>query len=582
MMQSICAKIAGFSEKTACTTIVSMLLALGFVCITGISNASDAASVADTIVVNADVRTSDKGQPKAEAFAVLDGRFQAIGTSEDMRQLAGPDTVVIDAKGATVTPGLIDGHIHLLLGMVLATGVDLSDIVSKDDWLTLIAQKVATLQPGQWLLGGGWNHALSDGVLPTRQMLDTVTANNPAFIFDIDGHTAWANSMALELAGITANSKVPAGGEITLDPETGKPTGILKEGAGDLIRVLEGYKAALDPEIGAPTLVALANSYGFTSVHEMNSDTSIYGQLAEAGALNIRVWAGKSSVETVEEIEAYAAEREATAKRRASSIGFDRGPMYREGYIKLMVDGVLSTRTALMKEPYSDQPDAHAEPFLEQETLTELVKTSHSLGFPVAIHAIGDQAVNMALNAFENAGGKGNRLPDRIEHIEVVKAVDEDRFIALNVAASMQPIHATCCVGDYVIDRIGEKRMPDAYAWRRKLDKGITLSLSSDWPTSPMSAFKHIASAMARETNMNGTLKSWDEGQTLSFDEALYAYTQATANLSDWGDVIGSITVGKWADFVVLEELINAADPASVAAAKVRATYLAGQNIYQK
>jgi len=567
---------------------VAMILAVSWATLGTGSDAAWAVSAAkvllppDMIVINADVKTSDKDRPTAEAFAVLDGRFLAIGTTQEMRELAGPETLIIDVKSTTVIPGLIDGHIHLLMGMPLATGVNLSDIVDKNEWLNLIARKVATLQPGQWILGGGWNHALSDGVLPTRQMLDKVSPQNPVLLFDIDGHTTWASSLALKLANITAVSSVPDGAEIVLDPETGEPTGILKEGAANAIRALASYQAANNPKDGVLALVALANKNGFTSVHEMASDTSIYAGLAAKSELNLRVWAGKTGLRTTDDVVAYAAERDATIKLLVSSNEAGQGPMFKHGYVKLMVDGVLSTRTALMKEPYSDMPHVVAEAITDTKTLTTLVEASHENGFPVAIHAIGDKAVQNALDAFEAAGRKKVTLMDRIEHIEVATIVDEKRFIALSVAASMQPIHATCCVGDYVLDRIGAERMPNAYAWRRKLDKGLHLSLNSDWPTSPLSAFKHISAAMARKTAKDGGLKSWDKDQTLSFGEALYAYTQASADLSDWGDITGSITVGKWADFVVLSTSVNQDDPVSVAALQVQATYLAGGIVYEK
>jgi predicted amidohydrolase YtcJ len=177
-----------------------------------------------------------------------------------------------------------------------------------------------------------------------------------------------------------------------------------------------------------------------------------------------------------------------------------------------MVDGVLSTRTALMKAPYDDNAKANPDAIMNEDILLRYVNESHENGFPVAIHAIGDRAVQMALDAFEKAGHPEGMLPDRVEHIEVVTPDDVERFKFLGVVASMQPIHATCCVGDYVISRIGEERMPNAYAWRRMLDNGIQLSLSSDWPTSPLNPLEHIASAMKRETKIDGTMGRCEPG----------------------------------------------------------------------
>ena len=189
----------------------------------------------------------------------------------------------------------------------------------------------------------------------------------------------------------------------------------------------------------------------------------------------------------------------------------------------------------------------------------------------------------MSLDAFEKAGHPEGMLPDRIEHIEVATPDDVARFKSLGIAASMQPIHATCCVGDYVISRVGEERMPNVYNWRRMLDNGIQLSLSSDWGTSPLNPLEHIAMAMKRETKIGRMMTRWDDArQALTFEEALYAYIQSSADLTPWGDQIGSITVGKWADFVIMDTKMDVSDADSVVAAKVLSTYLAGDPIYRK
>lgn len=539
--------------------------------------------IADIIVVNGDVKTVDPAMKYAEAFAIKDGRFLAVGSSAEIRKLAGDNTQVIDAKGATVTPGFIDGHIHLTSGMALATGVNLSDVVSKDEWIQIIAEKIATLKEGEWVLGGGWNHALSDGILPTKEMLDAVAPNNPVFLFDIDHHTFWINSKAIELAGITEDTEVPEGGEILFDSMTGELTGILKEGAQESITSLTGYKAASAPAIGIPAAIALANSYGITSIHDLSADKDVRVDLAVRGELTMRIWSGRFAHLADADLSEYAAERDAVKKRLAASGHEDKGPIFEHGYTKLMVDGVLSTYTALMKRPYSDNAKANPEAIMNEDILLRRVKESHDHGFPVAIHAIGDRGVQMSLDAFEKAGHPEGMLPDRIEHIEVATPDDVARFKSLGIAASMQPIHATCCVGDYVISRVGEERMPNVYNWRRMLDNGIQLSLSSDWGTSPLNPLEHIAMAMKRETKIGRMMTRWDDArQALTFEEALYAYIQSSADLTPWGDQIGNITVGKWADFVIMDTKMDVSDADSVVAATVLSTYLAGDPIYQK
>ena len=539
--------------------------------------------IADTIVVNGDVKTVDPAMSSAEAFAIKDGRFLAVGSSAEIRKLAGENTQVIDAQGATVTPGFSDAHIHLTSGMALAMGVNLSDVVSKDEWIRIIEEKTATLNEGDWVLGGGWNHELSDGNLPTKEMLDAVSPNNPVFLFDIDHHSYWVNSKAIELAGITKDTEVPDSGEILFDPLTGAPTGILKEGASATITNLPGYKAASAPAIGIPLAILLANSYGITSIHDLSVDSDIRVNLAVSGELTMRIWSGRFAHLADADFPGYAAERDAVKMRLAASGHTDRGPTFEHGYTKLYADGVLSTYTALMKRPYSDRPEVDPEAIMNEDLLLRRVKESHEQGFPVAIHAIGDRGVQMSLDAFEEAGHPEGMLPDRIEHIEVATPDDVARFKSLGIAASMQPIHATCCVGDYVMSRVGEERIPNVYSWRRMLDHGIHLSLSSDWSTSPLNPLEHIAMAMKRETNIDGTMSRWDDArQALTFEEALYAYTQSSADLTPWGDQIGSITIGKWADFVIMDTKIDVSDADSVVAANVLSTYLAGETIYQK
>ena len=220
------------------------------------------------------------------------------------------------------------------------------------------------------------------------------------------------------------------------------------------------------------------------------------------------------------------------------------GPRFEIGYVKFMIDGVLSTHTEMMKSAYSDDPDAQAEPFIAKDKLDEMVAAAHKAGFPVAVHAIGDQGVSWVLDAFSAAPRLADMRMDRVEHIEVVTPDDVERFSALGIAASMQPHHATCCVGDYVIDRIGRDRLANAYVWRQMLDSDVHLVLGSDWATSPLNPLVQLADTLHREMRIDGGLRPWDEGNTLTFEEALHAYTQAGADMTPWSDEIGSITVG--------------------------------------
>jgi len=547
---------------------------------------SEAPPGPDLVVINADVRTVDPRQPGAQAFAVTNGRFSAVDSTAVILEMAGEETEIIDAAGVTVIPGLIDGHTHLVSGSTLAVGVDLTDIEDKSEWLRIVRDKARSLPAGAWILGGAWNHNLSDGVLPDKGMLDSVAPDNPVLLYDIDHHSSWANSLAIELAGIGPDSPVPPGGEIVLDPDSGEMTGIFLEGASRLFAGAPGLATASDPVTGLREAVRMANRFGITSTHDMSGNHDAFLEVLNDGDLTLRVWEGVftgASDDLGRQFADLDAERtrvrEAVA---ATGLSAAWGPLFEIGYVKLMIDGVLSTHTALMKEPYSDRPDLVPEPFVEKEELAALVAGAHAAGFPVAVHAIGDEGVSWVLDAFAASPHSAGMPLDRIEHIEVVTPDDVQRFGELGVAASMQPHHATCCVGDYVIERIGRERLPNAYVWRQMLDTGNHLVLGSDWATSPLNPLVQMADTLHRETRIDGVVRPWDEGNTLSFAEALHGYTQAGAGMTPWSDEIGSITVGKWADFVILDQRLPKAPGRELEERQVTATYLAGKRVYPR
>ena len=531
---------------------------------------------ADLVVLGADVRTVDASRPRATAFAVRGGRIVALGSDADIQPYRGETTRIVDAGGATVLPGFVDGHTHLASGSELVAGVDLFGMPDKEQWLAAIAAKVDTLAPGQWVLGGRWDYTIAEHEYPTRAELDEIAPDNPVALTDIDYHSLWVNSRALDAAGITGETEAPMGGEIVLDAETGEPTGILKETAMGLVRAAPSYmaaEAAATADLAAT--VRYVNSLGVTSVHDMAGPEVLDGfrELADAGGLTLRVWYGMTGVVEPGRA-AELAERRGEYRRSAE--GF--GPLLELGYLKHIIDGVLSTHTALMLEPYSDDPDADPEPFSTYDALVQYVREGNEAGFPVATHAIGDRAVRMTLDSFEQAGVPG--LANRIEHIEVVAPSDVPRFRELGVAASMQPNHGTGVIGKYITDRVGLARERQAYVWGGFLREGVHLALSSDWPTAPMSPLAQLADAVLRESPYGLHDGPWYPEQALTFDQALYAYTQANADLSAWGDEIGSLSVGKWADFVVLDGTLGDAPGRELLEREVAETWLAGQRVH--
>jgi hypothetical protein len=389
------------------------------------------------------------------------------------------------------------------------------------------------------------------------------------------------------MAGITANTPAPPGSEIVLDPKTGEPTGILKEaGASELIMRQPGMQKTEAKRLDAlRQTIAYANSMGLTGAHEMAGRETLldYLNLAEKGELNIRTWYGQFTDDPGEIAQAKADRELIERKLSTLPVSQTEGPALKFGYIKTIIDGVLSTHTAVLHRPYSDRPDWKGELFRSQADLERMISTANSAGFPISVHAIGDGGVHAVLNAFENARRPlPAGLPNRIEHIEMIEPADLARFKSLDIAASMQPNHATGTIGKYITQRIGPEREPWAYVWKKMVDNDILLVFGSDWSTSPLSPLSQINDAVFRESPFGLGNGPWHPENAVSFDEALYAYTQAGANMTPWAKEVGSITAGKWADFVVLDAKLPTPLDRSIRQRHVRATYLAGKPVFEK
>ena len=551
-------------------------------CLTSILLAPQLTANPELIVINADVRTSDKSNSRASAFAIKDSKFIAVGNTKDILSMAVDSTKIIDANGNTVVPGFIDSHTHLSSGAKIVTGINLSDIREKAVWLEMIKERVKTMQPGEWLLGGRWDYTFENKGYPTRWELDAVAPNNPVALSDIDGHSMWVNTMAIELSSIEADSEVPMGGQIVLN-EDGIPTGILLEGAMELVWQNESYIRDSDlARNEIEQVIDYATSLGITSVHDMSSRIELnkYKELAADQKLNLRIFWGEHSK--------FSQEDDSTNQNNLIYQLIDQykvhddelGPMIEYGFIKYVIDGVLSTHTAALVDPYTDRPDVIGEPFYIQNKLNFLVKRANSLGMPVAIHAIGDRGVEMALNAFEFSNHLN--LANRVEHVEVIQPGTVERFRELSVTASMQPNHGTGVIGKYITPRIGTEREKFAYVWNDFLKGGVRLALSSDFATSPFSPLVQLFDAVFRESPSGLYDGAWYPEQRISFDEALYAYTQIGADLSGWGDQIGSITEGKWADFAILDQRLSDPVGRELKDTLVSKTFFAGKEVYSK
>ena len=539
----------------------------------------------DLIVVNGDIYTVDDLVPRAEAFAVENGKFVAIGDNDEIRALAGNATRVIDAGGNTVTPGFIDSHSHMSGNAPVVAGVDLAYVADKEEWLARVAAADARMPDGEWMTGGYWDHTLSDGRYPTREMLDAVVPDRPVYLVHIDGHYGWVNSRALEMAGITADTPVPPGGEILVDSATGEPTGILLEGAQTLIRNIVPARSEALRRDGLAKMQRYANSLGLTGLHQMG-DLDDYLSIVEDGDPTLRVWYGHYAVSGKpmlddRDIDAILKTTRDTA-RRVEATGKETlsGPLLCAGFVKLINDGVLSAYTAVLLDDYADRSGWRGEYITAPERLKLLVEKVTGAGMPVAIHSIGDAAVRTALDALEAAKDNPVPVPNRIEHMELVHPDDVPRFRELGVVASMQPNHCTNAIG-YVPDRVGVQREDRAYIWQSLHDAGATLVFGADYPTSPLSPLTQIGDAVFRESPFGfNDGAAWHPEEAVSFADALLAYTRAGADITPWKDEIGSISVGKWADFVVLTGAVPTPMDNSFRSLAVDQTFMAGRQVY--
>ena len=536
---------------------------------------------ADLVVRGGAIHTADARNPVAEALAVREGRFVLVGDAREAERWIGEATEVIELDGRAVIPGLIDGHVHLESGLSLIRGVDLTGIADRDEWMRRIAARAAELGPGAWIVGGRWDHTLSGGEFPSLEELDPVTPENPVVLSDIDGHTAWANSLALEIAGVDANTPDPPGGRI-LRYASGDPTGILLETAGGLVEAhVPPLSGDEEREIMRQTFRAAAR-LGLTGVHTMAGLDRIpaYVGFAEAGELPLRVWYGAFGAE--DRVDELAGARD-DARSVLATVTAERGPTFEVGYGKLMADGVLSARTAALLAPYADAPDESGFMVTEFDDLAAAVTRIHAAGFPVAIHAIGDRAVRVSLDAFERAAGQGPRpeLADRIEHIEVLDPGDAPRFGELGVLASFNPHHCITGIDVYNTDRLGEARAAWSFAWGAVRDAGATLVFGSDWATAPLDPLRQLYAATVREKPAGGPPGGWHPEQRVPWPEALTAYTLAPASAAGWDREIGSIELGKWADFVVLSGPVPDPPDRSILDLRVESTWLGGAPTYQ-
>ena len=535
---------------------------------------------ADLIITNAKVYTVDKQQPRAEAVAVLGERITAVGSASAIDAWRGPGTRVIDAGGRLVSPGFNDAHVHFLDSGLGLASVQLKDAGSSQEFAERIAEYAAKQPKGRWILGGTWDEQRwNPPQLPTRELIDRLTPDNPVAVGRYDGHMYLANSLALKLAHITASTPDPPGGEIGRDAH-GNPTGILKDAAQKLIDAVIPPLSHQQRLETARRALAYARSVGVTSVQEMGNpgedlsrNLEVYKELEEKGELTTRIYVAPM----ITDWQNYA---KAGIRRAFGS------NLLRTGALKAFADGSLGSSTAYFFQSYSDDP--HTRGLLTEE-MQPLSKMRNRLigadraGLQLCVHAIGDEAISLTLDLFQDVikahGRKDRRL--RIEHAQHIAPKDFDRFAQLGVIASVQPYHAIDD-GRWAEKRIGPERIKTSYAYRSLLDHGVRLALGTDWDVAPLNPLLTIYAAVTRATLDGRNPNGWMPEQKLTVAQAVEAYTMGSAYAEFQEKEKGSITPGKLADMVILSDDIFTIDPKLIRTLQVDTTIMDGKVVWQR
>ncbi len=524
----------------------------------------------DLLILNAAVRTMDPAQPKAEAVAVIGERIVAVGTTADLRPLAGAKTRVIDAGSRSVLPGFNDAHLHWLDGGFSITNVDLRNATSAAELARRLGHYTKTLPKGRWILGGDWDHEKWPGApLPTKGTIDAVTPEHPVFVNRLDGHMALANSLALKLAGVTTDTKDVPGGLIVRDAN-GEPTGLLKDAAMGLVDRVIPARSWDEKLSAARAATARAAQLGVTSVQDMsaNDDLGLYQFLLERGELKTRIYCARSIL----------------SWKVLSKTGLRApfgDPWLRLGALKGFADGSLGSTTAFFFEPYHDAPNTRgllSDQMLPEGSMLKRVLEADRLGLQVMIHAIGDEANQRILDLYQQIaatnGPRDRRF--RIEHAQHLRPSTIEQFAALKVIASMQPYH---CADDgrWCEKRIGAERAKGTYAFRSLLDAGALLAFGTDWPVAPLNPMAGLKAAVTRQTLDGRHPDGWVPEQKITLEEAVRAYTVGSAYAEFQEQTKGSITPGKLADLVLLDHDIFAIAPATLDQVKVALTVVDGK-----
>ena len=562
---------------------------LGMACLLASSSAPAAPATssgkATVIVTNARIYTVNAKQPWAEALAIADDKILAIGSKEMIDSFREKNTRVIDAHGRLVLPGFTDSHIHFIEGSRVLTQVDLNGATSITEVQKRVKEFAEAHPKAEWILGRGWSYEIfGDAGLPDKKYLDEIVPNRPVYLVGFDGHTSWVNSKALALAGITRDTLNPAAGWIVKDAK-GEPTGALKEDADDIVG--NQVRSTREEQLAALRLgLREANRVGLVRVHCLGNEQNVVGdmqnidlyeELLKNGELTVRMYLASYEGPPVLSTEQIAAIEKAKQQYHSEWLA--------AGAVKFYLDGVIESHTAAMLTPYADDPKQIGTLRWDEGEYKRAVAELDKRGIQVFTHAIGDRAVRLALDAYENAA-KTNGTHDmrhRIEHIETITADDIPRFGKLGVIASYQPLHAE--PNDDTLKvwarNAGPDRASRGWTWQSVAKSGGRLAFGSDWPVVTLNPWYGVQNAVTRQTLEGKPEGGWIPSERVSLEQAIEGYTLGAAFAGHREASEGSLEEGKLADLIVLDQDLFKVAPSEIHKMNVLLTMVGGKVVYE-
>jgi len=527
------------------------------------------------LLINGNVYTFDAAQRVVQAIVIQGNRIVNVGTTEEILKKYKSKTI-IDLKGKTVFPGLIDGHAHILGEGGRLQTLDLVGTTSPGQIVEMVQDRIKKFKPGQWIIGRGWDQNNWEvKVFPTREMLDKIAPENPVLLRRVDGHAVWLNSKAIQLANITRETKDPEGGKIIRDRK-GDPSGILVDNGINLIDNVLPLLTKDEIEQRLKLAMEECVRLGLTEVHDMGVDLetiSIYKKLIDQGECPIRIYA---VIDGPGETWKY-------YLKNGKEIGYGNGLLTVRA-IKLYVDGALGSRGAALIDSYSDDPGNRGLTITSEDSLKHTCQQALENGFQVCTHAIGDRGNHIMLNVYEKIlQSSAKEIASsrwRIEHVQVLQPGDIPRFKATGILPSMQPTHATSDM-DWAEARLGPVRIKSAYAWRSILNTGANIIGGSDFPVEFVDPLLGIYAAITRQDKSGNPSSGWYPEQRMSREEAVKCFTQWAAYGAFQENEKGTIEAGKLADLTVLSKDIMKIHSKEILDAKVEMTVVDGKITYQ-